>query len=99
MIEPGAEILIQPQPRTDRHRLAGTVTVDGSPAQKRILACRRMTLEVVAQTMSDPTTGAWEIYGLPQYDEGDFVIIALDESGTYNAEVADYVSQVTGEGI
>lgn len=49
--------------------------------------------------MSDPTTGAWEIYGLPQYDEGDFVIIALDESGTYNAEVADYVSQVTGEGI
>lgn len=99
MIEIGPEILIQPQPRTDRHRLAGTVTVDGSPAQKRILACRRMTLEVVAQTMSDPTTGAWEIYGLPQYDEGDFVIIALDESGTYNAEVADYVSQVTGEGI
>ncbi len=34
-----------------------------------------------------------------EYDEGSLIVLAFDNSGTYNAEVADYVSQVTGEGI
>ena len=99
MIETGAEILIQPQARTDRHRLAGVVTVDGSPAQRRVVVCKRVSLEIVAQTLSDSVTGAWEIYGMAEYDEGSLIVLAFDNSGTYNAEVADYVSQVTGEGV
>lgn len=99
MIETGAEILIQPQARTDRHRLAGVVTVDGSPAQRRVTVCKRVSLEIVAQTLSDSVTGAWEIYGMAEYDEGSLIVLAFDNSGTYNAEVADYVSQVTGEGV
>ena len=58
-----------------------------------------MTLEIVAQTLSDAATGAWEVYGMVEYDEGSLIVLAFDNSGTYNAEVADYVSQVTGEGI
>ena len=97
MIETGAEILIQPQARTDRHRLAGVVTVDGSPAQRRVVVCKRVTLEIVAQTLSDSATGAWELYGMAEYDEESLIVLTLDNSGTCNAEVADYVSQVIGE--
>ena len=80
--------------RTDRHRLAGTVTVDGSPARRTIFVCDRRTLAYVAATTSDPITGAWEITNLPEYPEGSLIVLALDNAATYNAEVADYVSQV-----
>lgn len=80
--------------RTDRHRLAGTVTVDGSPARRTIFVCDRRTLAYVAATTSDPITGAWEISGLPEYPEGSLIVLALDNTATCNAEVADYVSQV-----
>lgn len=99
MIVPRMEIFIQPLPRTDRHRLAGTVTVDGVPASQLVVVQDRLTFALIAASLSDPTTGAWEIQGLPEYAEGSLIVLALDNSGTYNAEVADYVSQVTGEGI
>jgi len=89
-IEPG---------RADRHRLAGTVTVDGSPARRNIFVCDRRTLAYVAATTSDPVTGAWEISGLPEYPEGSLIVLALDNTATYNAEVADYVSQVATAGV
>ena len=96
MINTGAFVLAQGLPRTDRHRLAGTVTVDGNPAQKRVMVFNRISLELLAATYSAPTTGAWELYGLPEYAEGSLLVVAFDDTGTYNAEVADYVSQVTG---
>ena len=89
----------EPVARTDRHRLAGVVTVDGQYAEKRIHVHLRSTMELVAATYSDPVTGEWEIFGLPEYPEGSLIVIAFDNTGTYNAEVADYVSQVTGEGV
>ena len=89
-------IMIAASARTDRHRLAGTVYVDGSPAQKRIVVFKRNTTELVADTYSHPATGAWEIYGLAEFVERDLLVLALDETGNYNAEVADFVSQVTG---
>ena len=94
-----AVVAIQPQPRTDRHRLAGTVTVDGNPAQKRVMVFNRISLELLAATYSAPATGAWELSGLPEYAKGSLLVVAFDDTGTYNAEVADYVSQVTGEGV
>ena len=99
MIAPRMEILIQPLPRTDRHRLAGTVTVDGVPASRLVVVQDRTTFELVAASLSDPATGAWEIYGMAEYDEGSLIVLVFDHSGTCNAEVADHVSQVTGEGI
>ena len=98
MINAGAFVLAQGLPRTDRHRLAGTVTVDGNPAQKRVVVFNRISLKLLAATYSAPATGAWELYGLPEYAEGSLLVVAFDDTGTYNAEVADYVSQVTGEG-
>ena len=99
MINTGAFVLAQGLPRTDRHRLAGTVTVDGNPAQKRVMVFNRISLELLAATYSAPATGAWELSGLPEYAKGSLLVVAFDDTGTYNAEVADYVSQVTGEGV
>ena len=99
MISTDAFVLAQGLPRTDRHRLAGTVTVDGSPAQKRVLLFDRISLELLAATYSASATGAWELSGLPEYAEGSLLVVAFDDTGTYNAEVADYVSQVTGKGV
>ena len=99
MINTGAFVLVHGLPRTDRHRLAGTVTVDGNPAQKRVMVFNRISLELLAATYSDPATGAWELSGLPEYAEGSLLVVAFDDTGTYNAEVADCVSQVTGAGV
>lgn len=90
-------VAIAATPRIDRHRLAGTVYVDGAPASRRVIVQRRASLEFVADTLSDPTTGAWEIYGLFEYPERDLIVTSLDHTGNYNAEVADFVSQVTGD--
>ncbi len=82
--------------RTDRHRLAGTVTVDGMPAKRHVIVFNRLTFVMIAATVSDPVTGAWEIKGLPQYPERQLLVVSPDSTGNYNAEVADYISQVTG---
>lgn len=80
--------------RTDRHRLAGTVFVDGQPASRLIGVFDRSTLVLLAAIWSDPTTGAWEVYGLPEYPAQSLLVLALDTTGAYNAEMADFVSQV-----
>ncbi|MBV5327672.1 MAG: hypothetical protein JZU65_08535 [Chlorobium sp.] len=86
-----------PLARTDRHRLAGTVTVDGAPAQRLVSVLIRDTWEQLAAKQSDAVTGAWEFYGLPEYPLRALMVISVDdEPGTHNAEIADFVSQVTG---
>lgn len=88
-------IMVGPQPpRTDRHKLAGTVTVDGVPARRLVAVLYRYSFTLIAATQSDPVTGAWEIKGLEQYSTSSLIVLALDNTGNYNAEVADYVSQV-----
>ncbi|PIE72298.1 MAG: hypothetical protein CSA20_08520 [Deltaproteobacteria bacterium] len=82
-------------PRTDRHILGGTVTVDGDPAKRLVLLLHRYTLQYLAATWSDPQTGKWLIRGIPEYPERSLFVVSMDNIGTYNAEVADYVSQVT----
>lgn len=81
--------------RTDRHRLAGTVTVDGQPASRLVCVFDRMTMVLLAAKWSDSTAGAWEIAGLPEYPEGGILVIASGHPATENAEVFDSVSQVT----
>lgn len=79
-----------------RHRLAGTVYIDGQPATRLVCVFHRGTLVLLAAKWSFPSTGTWEISGLPEYAERDLLVLALDTTGAYNAEVADFVSQVTG---
>ena len=93
MILTNSTIVVAPSPRIDRHRLAGSVTVDGSPTQKQIAVFDRVSFELLATCYSDPTTGDWELFGMYEYPEKSLLVVALDNSETYNAEVADYVSQ------
>jgi len=81
--------------RTDRHRLAGTVTVNGSPASRLIAVFDRMTMSLLAVKLSDPVTGAWDVSGLPEYPVQRLFVVALDNASSFNAEIADYVSQIT----
>lgn len=81
-------------PRTDRHKLAGIITVDGVPAKRLVVVIDRTTFVLLAATVSDENTGAWEIAGIPEYPERSLLVIALDNTGNYNAEIFDYISQV-----
>ena len=80
--------------RTDRNLIAGTVTVDGLPARRNITVFDRRNFSWVASTTSDPITGEWEIPGVQEFPERTLLVVALDITGNYNAEVADYISQV-----
>lgn len=82
-------------PRSDRHRLAGTVTIEGVPGVALISVFDRRTNVLVASRWSLPD-GSWQISGLPEYPERSLRVEATDNSGKYNAKVADYVSQVLG---
>lgn len=89
-------IMTGPKPSfAHRHRLAGTVTVDGQPASRLVCAFDRRIMTLIAAKWSDPTTGAWEIAGLSEYPEGGIFVIASGHPATENAAVFDSVSQVT----
>ena len=81
-------------PRYDKHRIGGTVTVDGTPAKKTVTVFDRRTMAWVGSTSSDPITGKWEMVGLPPRPDKTLFVLALDNTGNYNAEVADYVTPV-----
>lgn len=83
-----------PLPRTDRHRLAGTVKIDGVPGPRLVVVMDRVTLALLASTWS-LSDGSWEISGIPEYPEQRLLVLSLDHTGNYNAGAADYVSQVT----
>ena len=80
--------------RTNRHKLAGNVTVDGQPAKRFVSVFNRNDFSWIATVLSDQLTGVWMIRGLPEYPERSLLVIAVDTLGSYNAEVADYISQV-----
>ena len=91
--EYGMEVLGPFQaPRLSEHRLAGVVTVDGLPAKRVIAVIDRQLMNFVAFTVSDATTGKWEIVGLPPKAEKSLTVVAFDSTENYNAEIADYIT-------
>lgn len=98
MINTGAFVLAQGLPRTDRHRLAGTTKINGAPGTALVTVFDRRSNVLLAAKHSLPD-GTWEIAGLPEYPERSLRVEATDNSGKYNAKVADYVSQTYGVGI
>lgn len=83
-----------PIPKTHRNKLGGVVKVDGVPAKRYVSVYDRRNFSFIASTISSATTGEWEIIGLPEYPEETLLVVAMDIGGNYNAEVADYISQV-----
>ncbi|SHH33180.1 hypothetical protein [Desulfofustis glycolicus] len=81
-------------PIAHRHKLAGTVTVDGLPARRTIVAFDRRNLDYAGSTISDAETGKWDITNLNEFPERTLLVVAFDTTGYYNAEVADYITQV-----
>lgn len=81
-------------PAPEKRRLAGRTTVDGSPEKRRVVIHSRGTNEYVASTLSNSATGQWEIRGMPVFPERSLVATAFDDTGQYNAEILDFVSQV-----
>ena len=81
-------------PRVDRNMLAGTVTVDGLPAKRLVVIFDRRSLTYVASTFSDPVNGTWKIKGVSEHPLRSLLALSFDNTGHYNAEVADYISQV-----
>ncbi|RLC34253.1 hypothetical protein DRH14_03380 [Candidatus Shapirobacteria bacterium] len=76
------------------YRLAGTVTVDGNGAKRRIIAYHRETGDYVGSVMAQ-SDGSWEISGIPQYGSGNVMVIAQDtETSGYNSGVRDFVTPV-----
>ncbi|NCN42375.1 hypothetical protein GW916_14145 [bacterium] len=79
---------------TTRHKLAGTVYVNGAPAERFVLALDRRTMSYFGATSSHPVTGEWSLINTPERPERSLMVIAMDNAGEFNAEVFDYVSQV-----
>lgn len=98
MIDLSPIILVLSQPRQDRHRLAGTTKINGAPGTALVTVFDRRSNVLRAAKHSLPD-GTWEIAGLPEYPERSLRVEATDNSGKYNAKVADYVSQTYGVGV
>lgn len=74
------------------------IKATGAPTKKRILVYARgsdgVELGYVAATVSDASTGFWEIRNLPTMPDNTLVVTAFDDSKTFNAEIYDFQSLV-----
>lgn len=84
-------------PPARNHRLAGHIYVEGSPARKRVYLFERWTGALITGTFSDSVTGEWLLKGLPDYGSKNLLVTAFDDTDTYNAEVADCLTQIDGD--
>lgn len=76
-----------------RHSLSGVIMVEGNPARRVVAVFDRESLTLVAATYSNELTGKWEIKGVPEYPVMGLLVIAIDNTGNYNSQLLDYVSQ------
>lgn len=81
--------------RQDRHILSGVVEVNEVPTKRLIIVFDRLTKTFIASTLSDPTTGFWEIKNIPEYPERSLFVVAFDDTGEFNSIMYDYISQGT----
>lgn len=68
-------------------KLAGTPQV---PAARRVVLMEMDTLRVVRGTMSD-SNGNYAFEKIDQYP-GQYLILGIDQTGVYNADVADRIT-------
>lgn len=77
----------------EKRRLAGNSTMNGSSTAKRIFIFDRETMRYIASTKSDPSTGHWEITGLPVAENESLIAMYIDDTRSFNPIAFDYVSQ------
>lgn len=70
--------------------VTGTIKVGTNPVSRRVFAIERKTGMVVAQSWSDPVTGAYTLTSLPRLS--NLVVIAIDDTNTYNAVIKDNIT-------
>ena len=82
---PSADILT-------KSRIVGIID-SPEATRKRIFLMDRTdpNLKILASTVSKPN-GTWEIFATSEIDDGNMLIMAFDDSDTYNAQVYDRVS-------
>lgn len=74
--------------------VSGTVEVGVVPAERRVVLADRRNLSYIKSTVSMPN-GTWVLNGLPEALSGvGLLVLSLDDTGTYNALVYDYVQPV-----
>jgi hypothetical protein len=88
------DLLTVNRERKDRHKVSGTVKVNGNPAKRNVHILRRADMVLVGSTVSDPTTGYWEIKLITEYPERALMAIAVDDTGVFNSEIFDWITQV-----
>ena len=73
--------------------IAGTVAVDSTPdypVWRRVRLLNKRDGRIVRETWSDPVTGAYRFEYISRALE--FIVIAHDHTGVYNAEVRDSIT-------
>jgi hypothetical protein len=83
--------------RTDRHRIVGTVKINGVLGKMMVCVFVRGTFTLLSAKYSDTITGAFEFVGLPEYPQRGLFVLSFDRDGDvdYNIQAFDYISQVT----
>lgn len=90
----GGLILKQMTPAAiEKRHLAGRVTVNSVGVSRRVVVQKRGTFEYVSSTHSN-ADGSWDMRGIPVLPEKSLLAIAVDDTGQYNAEILDFLSQV-----
>ncbi len=85
------------------HKIGGFVTVDGSPAKKRVMAFNRKTGVLLRTTFSDKDTGKWEMRGMFEAvshmptDPKQILVVAVDDGGDFNGEIFDFITRKADE--
>jgi hypothetical protein len=75
------------------YSISGTVMNDGSPdapVMRRVRLYDRYTGDLIQETWSDQTTGAYTFTKLP--NDKQFTVISYDHTNYYNAVVSDNIT-------
>jgi hypothetical protein len=70
------------------YRIAGTVTVGGNYASRRVTLFEYPTFRAINQTWSDPITGAYTFERIKEHPSGGagWGVYAVDHNGIYDPE-------------
>ena len=74
----------------EKRRVGGTAKKNGTPAAIRIAVFNRVTCEYLGSTISDPTTGAWLITGLPLLSDRMIRVDYFDDDSIYSPVSQDF---------
>ncbi len=75
----------------ERYAVGGTLTIDGSPAKRRIMIFHRQSGKLLATCMSQED-GSWLSPCFPKVSDKKLLVVAVDDEGDFNAVPFDHVT-------